>query len=220
MGVLPGIGGLLGKSAPVTNFTYVAMASSASSTVNIPVSALPGDLVVLFQVAAEITNPAIKVTPAGFTNAVVGPSVEMGTVNIRADIDIRVIGDGEAGSAVVGANSGYENRKMLLVFRPNNPISNLAFLDPASEIGQPAPALQDIAVVAPAPPVLVLGHAFADAGVPNISGTLVTNGVALSGSNARHRVVYEIQGTTPQSRTWSMNDQGRNCLQSLGIYAT
>jgi hypothetical protein len=109
-------------SAPT--LTFVAQAfqtATTSSTITIPATAAVGDIAILFDRQNNNSNTTLAV-PSGWT------LINTRSVNppLRATVSYRILTAGQPGTTIAG--QGLTARKIMVVYRPNAPITTATVL--------------------------------------------------------------------------------------------
>lgn len=201
------------KSAGSALFvTFSNSATSTIATVTVPVGVARGDLLVLFDRAADTAGFSASVVPAGFTSVT---DITIGTTT-RFISSFKIANGTEGGTNITGMNGTNVNAKILLVFSTQGSVSGLA-LGVSNEVTDLDPAPQTISISNEIAPVVVLGYirqqaATTQSFTPTQDGT-VTNGV--------NYVFYKSFNGNPQNVTFDCGDGGNsNQLYSFYIRLT
>jgi hypothetical protein len=204
---------------PPITFNFVDSATGRSS-VTVPNSALAGDLAIL--VTAGFDDNVDLVFPSDFTQ--VRANDDDGDDTIVSGW--KVLASEDIGATKQGINA-EEDGMVLLVFRPNYPILNVAVSSINGEAGSLAPATQTLAMSGGTTPLIGVAFRSANNGI-NLSENIITtpdiltniavdNGVT-NGLVASY-IVYN-PGSTPVDISVGMTDRGNNLMQSWVVTAT
>ncbi len=217
-----------GGSPPLTMLSQVASATSNAASVTGPAGILPGDLLVLYDVAFQAAGglPSAAV-PSGF-------SIINNSVGIAGDtrlISSLKIADGsEASASLTGMNAagaGANNNKMLYVFRGDVPIQSASVQSVAQQGTAGNPTAQVVSAGSGVAPLIVFGcYSTFDA-----SGSIVVNPRTFSttkdgeiNTNAAGAVnfdnwlAYKIYNSSQANSSIDMDDEGdENYLSSFYI---
>ena len=113
-------------SPQIKNFTFVASATSTTSTISIPASSNVGDFAVLFDSSRDVFTP-ITVVPSGWSSiSNVSESNILSLSSIRSIVSYKSLVSGDPGSSITGMDAGLfgTDRKIIMVFRPNFSVQN------------------------------------------------------------------------------------------------
>ena len=212
------------------SFTFVASATSTSSSVTIPGTAAAGDFCIYLQWAANGTYGAIpaSTTPSGYsTDRDVGTSAHDGEgyiAPLRAMISRKILVSGDVGSSTTGIGTAAQQSRLVLVFRPSRLIVSVSAVsgDNIGTINSTNPATQTIDVSAEAAPCLLVAQAagYQIASV-TLGGTLASDGTPIAGGRAQQKSAYLIQNATPASKTATCSSTtATRILQSVGYAFT
>ncbi len=202
------------QTAP--SISFVASATSSTTTIAIPASAQTGDIVILADHAWGTTLPTL-VTPTGFT-AMSSPNQSATSPFNYLNVSRKILVAGDSGSTITGMSGGTGTRKTLLVFRFSVPIINSSFINNGSQATASTPTNQSLSGNTTYwPQVLIATYASSGSittrGFTNYTPTEVSNGTGLY-------VKYLIQNTQPAgtAATVSMTDGGSNALATNYFY--
>jgi hypothetical protein len=194
-----------GGVTPLT-FSFVDSAINTNvAAITIPVTAQADDLAVLCQQAS--TQATTPVTPSGFTNIANVNGTTAPT--LRHMVDYKVLSAGDISGGSITGMDGSADWKTLLIFRPNRAIVSLSVVSLTaicSDTGDPGAQ-----TITPTAAGILIGYTGATATGTAPSGTLVTNGTLVGNpGTAVQRTYYEIQNSSPASRTLDMPDNGNS----------
>lgn len=198
---------LLAHSTRVSSLSFVASATSASSTITIPATAQAGDVAILYDVANSGSTPT-SVTPTGWT-AVRSDSATFSRQNSSAAI----LSASDAGATITGMTGSNWVNKSLIVVRPNIPATAIVAAGANGEITASTPTDQTVSASAGSIPlVVVAGY--------TVNGTLGTltfspSQDATVSNGIFQRLRYKIYNSTPADVTVGMADGGTNWMQSF-----
>lgn len=197
---LSGFGGGGGPTASA----YVDKAESATSSITIPATARAGDVAVLYDVARSSSSAPSLVTPPGWANKI------NDTITVtRFAVCIKVLTGDDPGATIAGMSGDAQNEKMIVVFRPNAPISAMVASTFTHEFTNSAPSPQLIAASGAQPPVIVLGGVGGTGLASAFSAASPAFDAQVTASN-NLRVGYKLynSGAVPANHTIGANDLG------------
>lgn len=205
---------LLAAAARQPNtLSFVASATSTTSTVRIPSSARAGDVAVLFDRAWNNQSPPSTVVPSGWTSIRNDP----GTVS-RNILSAKVLVSGDPNALITGMDGVFGDRKIMLVFRANVAATGFVTGSSNGEVTVNTPATQTVSASGVGTPLVVIG-AFAaldplgtTALSPAADGTISNSG--------DQRMLYKIYSANPANVSASMDDAGSNVMQSFYLRVT
>jgi hypothetical protein len=106
------------------SWAFVNSATSSTSAITIPADAAIGDVCIYLDSAQSTTATApTSVTPTGFT--LQNTASNSTTTGLTMTSSYKILVSGDPGSSVTGMNGSASNNKIVLVFRPNVPISSI-----------------------------------------------------------------------------------------------
>lgn len=191
-----------------------ATATSTGETITVPSTTNSGDLMVLFQDGVNISGGGPSdVTPSGWSNVPgAGASVNPKTISAK----YKIADSGDASSTVTGINGSDHNRKLILVFRGNGPITSVTVQDADVElIGMTGdPASQTITASGGTTPLLVFGWIGGNSLVGNSYSPAETDSkIVISGD--RFRVFYNIYNLSPSNHDVDTGSNTRPYVSSF-----
>jgi hypothetical protein len=202
-------------------FTFVASATSTTSTISIPAISSVGDFAVLFDSATGILIPT-TVVPSGWSSISNVSEVELGPLKcIRSIVSYKSLVSGDPGSSITGMYAGIfdaTDRKIIMVFRPNFSVQNTSIL---SVNGATNSNSQTITITESQPPILAFAHwasngTISSRGVSGITMNEVSN---TTGQYASYKIFNSNETTS--DATISMSDNGSvQSLQSFYVQFT
>jgi hypothetical protein len=201
---------IMDTSVPApTSFTFVGSATSLAGTITIPAAAQAGDIAVLFDHQLNATD----LTPTGFTQ------ITTNTLStFRSNASYKLLVAGDPGATITGMNNATP-RKVMVVFRPNNPITTITPTLIGSQATSAAPTNQTL-TGGTAPCLYFASYAKSTATVPTRGWTVGTPTELSSVSSNGVYVKYLVYNTAPSATTISMTDAGTNGLISFRINVT
>lgn len=108
------------------SFTFVGSSTSSSSTISLPAFSDVGDFAILFD--CSYNNSAVTVTSVIPTSwSAISFSFDfsvLGIDSMRCVISCKILTSGDLSSSIVGMDD-FDDKKILLVFRPNFTIQNV-----------------------------------------------------------------------------------------------
>lgn len=177
------------------SYTFVDSSTSTdSATITIPVSAQAGDIAILFD-SNVVSSP---VTPSGWT------SIYQQSITFDTTVSYKILQSGEPGTSITGTGqtSTTYSLKTMVVFRPSIYITTVT---PSSvnASGQTSGTPPPQAIAVSSAPAIVLGMTRAYRQTPFINETFWSaSEIFVQESNGNQmKVYYEIQNSTPTSRT-------------------
>lgn len=191
----------------VTSVFVAAQVTSTTSNITIPSTAKVGDLALLFDMSTTVTDTS----PSGWTSV-----TKATTTGIRQNISRKTLVAGDIGATITGM--GGTNRKILMLFRPNGPVTTLTVSTPTSQATTLTPNNQTVtAGSAPSTAPVISFWCGASTGTPAITlaGTTLVSNIVSSGVQVAYR--QWNQGETPANQTASMSDGGTNTFQSFFV---
>jgi len=195
------------QTVGTTSMSLAASNSSLSSLITIPSGIATGDVAILWDMNTSNSN----VTPTGWTQI-----SSAGTTGVRLNISYKQLSAGEASTNISG--SGGTTRKVMLVFRGNNPPTSIIPTVYGQQGTAATPGAQTI--IAPAgslPYIFFSGHAATSTGGSRSWNTgAPTEYQSRSTSSVYAR--YDIYNSSGASNTTvSMTDAGINAMISFRI---
>jgi hypothetical protein len=195
-----------------TSLSYVGSASSTGATITIPATSQAGDIAVLYDVALTSgSTPPTLVTPAGWANR-----VDEASAVTRLAVCTKLLDGSDPGAVITGMNGVDSNDKLMVVFRPDAPINNLAASSFTHELNNADASPQTISASGAAAPVLVIGGCGATGGLPVVFSTASPAfDATVTSSSGRQTIGYKIynEGSPPANHTIDIVDLGsRNTL--------
>lgn len=207
-GMFPG-GALMSATAPAVPATLSFLDSTVSSgsSVTGPAGIQAGDLLVCWDVATDAS--AVALNPlSGFTSIV----TDGDTGNDQYCVLSYKIADGsEASASISGMNGASSNTKLLMVFRPDVPISAVNVVDASITQTGGDPGSESITAGGGVVPLVVLGAYAALSSIdsesfsPAADGEIERQPGSLL-SNAE--LLYKIYNSSPANVTIDVGDEG------------
>jgi len=175
------------------SYTFVDSSTSAdSATITIPVTAQAGDIAILF----DSTATGETATPSGWA------SIYQQNATFETSVSYKILQSGEPGTSITGQTNTTYSVKTMLVFRPSASITTVT---PSSvnASGETSVNPSQQAITVSSAPAIVLGITRAYQQTPFISETFwsASEIYILESNGNRMKVYYEIQNSTPTSRT-------------------
>lgn len=216
-------GNLLGfwaSSGGITSIAYVPGSATTSTGTNItaPASIEAGDLLILTQWGGQNTSPPSDVTPTDWTDVPTSQSITSGGAGARLSMKYKIADGTEDGSTITGMNAAAVNRKIILLFRANKPITALTVSAAVGDSTSGNPSTQTILASLGTPPVLgVATYALSpSSGTINPRTMSVTEDIEVK-SDDNHWIKAYVQNSSPADFTFDMDDEG-SINQLLGAY--
>lgn len=105
------------------SFTFVGSSTSSSSTISLPAFSDVGDFAILFD--CSYNNSAVTVTSVIPTSwSAISIISDLGINSMKCAISYKILTSGDLSSSIVGMDD-FDDKKILLVFRPNFTIQNV-----------------------------------------------------------------------------------------------
>jgi len=191
----------------VTDVYIAGQVTSTASTITIPSTAKAGDIALLFDTSTTTTNTI----PSGWTS-IDGAT----TTGIRTNISRKTLVSGDIGASITGMAG--TTRKVLLLFRPNGPVTTLTVSTPLSQASSLAPNSQSVnAGAAPSTTPVISFWCAGSTGSPTLTSTGTTQVTSISTSGVRVGYRQWNSGQTPANQSGSTTDTGVNTFQSFFI---
>jgi hypothetical protein len=191
----------------VTDVYIAGQVTSTSSSITIPSTAKAGDIALLFDTSTTVTDT----TPSGWTS-INGVT----TTGIRTNISRKTLVSGDIGASVTGMAG--TTRKVLLLFRPNGPVTTITVSTPLSQATTLAPNSQSVnAGAAPSTTPVISFWCAGSTGSPTLTSTGTTQVTSISTSGVRVAYRQWNSGQTPANQSGSTTDTGTNTFQSFFI---
>ena len=197
--------------------SVVAQATSSSSTIVVPATAIAGDLLILTDAPDFSSNNPTIVVPTGFTllaSQGYGASLSNGAV-----VSVKIASASDAGSTLTGMNGNQGNAKSLFVVRGDIDIKSFsAAINKAGTNSDAAPTSQTASGSGVVAPAIVIGVAAGTNSGGSISfttqsPTFTTTSATTSGGNDLIQGFSSIAtGASAFSQTIDMGDDGSNTL--------
>jgi len=203
-------------SSRLTTITQVLSSTSLTSTIDVPVGVVSGDLIVLLDVPLNSASPAPSlVTPSGFTNSGIN---FIDSLNVRRmALSFKIASGSEGGTTLTGMNGSTANNKSLLVFRGNIPFVTATVLDVGTQATDGNPTAQTVTSGSGTVPLIVFGcyrsqgdidpRTFTQGGSPAKDGEINPNTFGY--------LAWKIFNQSPSDIVVDMDDEGnQNMLAS------
>lgn len=196
----------------VSSVAFQASATSTSTVITCPTVQL-GDVGILFDFSRNSGSPPSQVIPSGFTLITTTTYASFG--GFRGTVSYKILDGTESGSSLTGQTGAQADSKVLLVFRPNAPVSSVGLPTWLSELDTVDPTAQSIAASGQQVPLVRLACAADNASVtPSFSAGTFDATVTQASGTGRQIVGYAIQNTSGSNDTVDMSDLGINWLVS------
>ena len=198
---------LLGANATGAGGQTLAFRSSATSgntagTIVAPSDIVAGDLLVLYDNAANNTTLPTAVTPSGWDTALINQTF---STNRRCMVHKKIANGTEAGATITGMSVNNVVLKILLVISTNGASSSTAY-SIASEATNNDPTAQVISSASGNSPLAVFGFIRNQTGTGN-SMSPTQDGIITS---APHYGYYKLYNSSPADVTFDTGDGGLN----------
>jgi hypothetical protein len=196
----------------VTSLSYVGQASNTNSA-NITLPTLQaGDIIVLFHWAGSGSLPATH-TPTGFANLI---NQNNGT-SWRWMVDWKIAVASDSGATITGMNGDYDY-KIVLVVRPNLPLTSANVLSLAAVNESADPSAQVVTSSNSPAPLIVFGFYFGSSASVTPSFSPAADNTI--GIDTTIYLAYKIYNSVAADVTVDMTDRGYNFLASFYIAVT
>jgi len=192
------------SSGGVTSLAFHDDAYSSSGQITVPGTVQAGDLIILSDFAALLTDetPAL-VTPSGFTNW-----INFAGLYTRIAVSYKIATGSE--TTLTGMSADFVIDKILAVFRGDAPISSITASTPTTEVTNGNPASQNIVATNGTLPLIAFGL-FANGDTSTVSPrtfspteTAELNG----GAGTYHYLKYLLQNASLADVSVDMDDEG------------
>ena len=198
-------GGVTPPPSGVTSMTFVQSQTFTASSFIYPSEMQVGDFCILFDASPTTTD----VTPTGFTSI----TKALIATTYRQNISYRILQSGDA-TGVLKTGLGGSARKVVLLFRPNVPITSVSFTIAGTQATTSVPTNQTI--LGQAGPVIAFACYSSTGNVTTRGWTAGSPTEVSVVSTSSNYVKYLITNSgTPANTTVSMTDNGNNALQSF-----
>lgn len=197
-------------AAPNMELTLHGSAQGTTSA-NLPVGTQAGDLCIcIHNIATDGFGTPVPGTPSGFTSGFYQPSAA-----VTGRVTYKLLAGGETTITPGGTFVGEACTK-LYVFRPNKPISSIAFKDWEGYSGSGNPPAQSPDPSAEPPSSVIVASAHGVSGSFVMSSTpSLTESVGVDTGSMYNRHGYRIYNSAPAAHSIDMPDQGNfNLLMS------
>lgn len=203
-----------GAAAPTT-LSFVTSAISTGDTITVPASAAAGDILVLFDYAWNSSPVPTEVRPSGWNLATPSFSQDAGSNDARAVISYVECGAGVPGTNVTGM-TGTQIEKIMLVFRPDNPVSAITPGGWSGDMISTNPAVQVVTASGQAVPLIVFGFAACRASTASFAVASPAFDATVSETSTNDAIAgYKIYNSSPADHSVDMGDLGNaNALAS------
>lgn len=211
------------SSALLLSFLDISTNTGNLSTIVVPSSVLPGDLMMLADFAYGFASAPTSVTPSGWITI-----LDTTISNSRLISSYKIALAGDAGSTITGmaGNIFVFAGKVMLVFRGNKLITSVVVSTPGSEATDGNPAVQTVTLSGVVEPFVVIGLYYTDGSVNAISPRTFTIGGADAKDNEAtidtwEYVAYRVCNAVTADVSIDMEDEGAgNILQSFYMRAS
>ncbi len=199
---------------------FASATSNQSSTITAPANILPGDLIVMADLAAGSSAPA-AVTPTGFTQV----ATSVTSSNYRMCLSYKLAVGNEGGTSITGMtfSSGFGATKAIYVFRGDVAATSLIVGGANSQSTTGDPTSQNVTAASGLAPLVVLG-AYGGSGIagtvnPRTFSTTKDGEQEVVGdtisSDCDLWLAYKIYNSAPADTSIDMDDEGSsNSLMS------
>ena len=205
---------LMRKAASrVSSLSYVANSNiNFSNTITIPASAQAGDIAVFKDFAMNNdTGVPSTVLPSGWT-LISNVTYNVYTQN-RQILSYKILASGDPGSTITGMTAVYKH-KLMYVFRPNVPISNLSLEQNYSQVTDDTPTTRTITPCAL--PYVAIGSCVSSSGYDTAFSSVWYD--ALIASQYYNRLAYKIFNSNAADVSIGKADQGYfNTIQCCAL---
>ena len=192
----------------VTSVTAVSIGgsvNSSASTITIPAFAQPNDFAILFDYSTTTTT----VVPSGWIQITTST-----TTGIRSTVSYRKITHSDLiGSTVTGM--GGTTRKIMVIVRPNAPVSSVTLSTPSQQATTAIPTNQTLSMSGQTMPILGFAHYTSTGAIATRTGA--GNEIEFVNTTSQYVKTWTHNITAPANQTVGMSDGGTNALQSFWI---
>lgn len=203
----------------LTSVSILDTATSNSGTIGVPSSVQDGDLMVLMDRATTKSGAPSATVPSGFE--IVSNFTDNVSNWFRLIISYKIATGSDASSTLTGMNGANANRKLLLVFRGNAPITSVTPASLSEQGTDGNPSQQVVTSGSGTPPLIVIAgygtQLFSTVDprtfTPAKDGELVVPGAFMSEAY----IAYKIYNSSPANVTVDMDDEG-NYNQLASFY--
>ncbi len=213
-GMFPAVFAAAGGAA-VTSLAFYDVAYSITASATMPAGSASGDMILFSDFATNASGAPTLVTPTDFT-----PWSNLTIGNARHAVSYK-ISDGTE-TTITGMNGNESDDKILVVFRPNVPITTITASIPTGQVTTGNPAAQNINADGEGTlPLIAFG--FYASGVyndintrtmtPAATGELVNSGDGITW----HYVKYQLQNAALADVSIDMNDEGGGNILAGGF---
>jgi hypothetical protein len=193
--------------------TLVASATNEGASITGPAAIQAGDLLVLWDHAADDSAIPDSAVPSGFS--IIQDFSGFAAFAFRQILSFKIATGAEASSPLSGLSGDVFSAKCLYVFRGNRPLQVAAAFDSASQFTEGNPSPQTVNAAGAAAPLVVLGAYAAVVAIDPRSFTPAKDGEI----NVLGFVwlAYKIYNLDPQDVVVDMDDEGTSALASCYI---
>lgn len=199
---------LLAASSRPYALSFVASATSTSSTITIPASAQAGDVAILYDVAYNFSGVPTSVTPTGWTAI----RSDSGSVS-RQNSSAKVLVAADASASITGMTGTSWVNKTLIVVRPNVPAQSFVAAGANGEITAGTPTNQSVTASAGSAPLIVVAGYTITGSFGTVTFSPTQDATITNGTDQQLR--YKIYNSAPADVTVGMSDAGINWMQSF-----
>lgn len=215
----------------ITSISFVDSATEDSSaSITAPADIDAGDLLVLLDSCFLQNATPDTVVPDGFTSIInTSHSVSIGegnTLRIRQIASCKLAEGDEGSTSITGMDEslfGFQTQcKILLVFRPSRPATEITVADAEGNATSGNPASQTATASGGTAPLIAFGCYGAQASIsPRTMSPAKDDEESVTGSPASQPnlwIAWKIFNSSPEDVTVDMDDEGNlQCLQSFYI---
>jgi hypothetical protein len=202
-------------SSPTTSLSFRDSATSTAATITTPGTTIAGDLIVLWDFPSSSPSGPANILPSGYTQiATVASGARRGSACYK------IADSGDANAVVTGMDGALNDRKIMVVFAGDNPISSAVLASVNSESTAGDPVAQTITSSSGIVPLVVLGFYGTNTGTldPRSFSPASTGEVA---NGTICYVNYKLYNSAPANITVNMEDEGSantlvSCYISVG----
>jgi hypothetical protein len=195
----------------LTTLAQVGSAVSTLATITAPATINPGDLLVLWQRAVNITTtiPTL-VEPSGFTTISNTSFVSGGANGARYNVCYKIADGSEDGAALTGMDGSAADAKALYQFRGDVPISGVTVGDLETQSTDGNPSSQTVGASGGVAPLIVLAgydtSGTTDPRTFTVAGVGAKDGEINAGAGLY--LAFKIYNNGPQDVVVDMADEG------------
>jgi len=197
---------VIAPPAVLTTVSFIASTTATAASITAPASINAGDLLVMFDGAITNAGPVpTSVVPTGFTQI-----LELNDGGSARNIwSYKIAVGNEDGTSITGMDGANTDRKAILQFRGDAPISSVTVQDIGSQITDGDPAAQVVNASGGVVPLIVFAGYRATANITARDFTPAEDAEIFTAPNQGF-VKYKIYNSSPADVTGDMPDSSSN----------